>query len=839
MGSLIELEIPTGYTAAFLCDRLKRAGLPTTLVNLKSFRAINNSSDPLAYLYNIFLKHLKSIKDSKSSFLILDKFDVWASSTSDKQESESKRFKSVESIRNLYLKSVKLAEGVEDKVNKCNVNWTYKFLYWIRNSVIYLLEEEFKHNLTCVCVYADPFNLRVFYDDLVDGKYSLEDFVKTDIVKNLDLKETKQTGFDVLQLKKLSKALNFYTSAGDSDYLDSVYDNLSRKARILNLNVPFEVDCESIDLAPITLIVGAEGSGKSTLLKSISKYWHNQRYSKSGSDIGQVKKGNNVSPFYVFNLEYYELSSQYVGCAESYVKNIFTKAKYNKPSLVVFDGIELLFERVPIEEERAIPVTYFANTQESRVKISRVEIRNLSDSIRKVEDCRTTKTDLKLKMQVIKPIGAILIHSAYINSEGSGYHRCRNISNNHRNNGNFKGFASTNSFTHVTGVIESDLPSIIAAKFETPLLSREDKLKHLLSNQAKEQYTDSLALETSTTNGTSTSVKPNLDYIDEFNGRLLLKKGVIPDMGNDIYDGNEFRGRNYLEMEKFKDLELGKIRRHEMRNMRIYKSKNLKFEEKYGMESEDGSSSAYNRDHWASQGHDPRASSKLSYRKRKRRLYDPIEVRLSLRIQEADLLNKCKFFKKKALKGYPLNFIIRVDGNPDEFMLAAEGILNKARMFLSDACTASGNLSKSKTTISLHFKPLNIPEEDDLEEYPSSPVRRKSSSYLSHLDTEELSESYNMGDYNDESPVAASMGDIRVVPPEVAKTDMDVTSTLGNTVESVDPGSGSALDEPLVAAKSGRKTEVLGNTSQDSQEKPSRFMTLNKKKVSRWIYFGN
>ncbi|UKK02608.2 hypothetical protein MACK_002701 [Theileria orientalis] len=358
MGSLIELEIPTGYTAAFLCNRLKQAGLPTTLVNLKSFRVVNNSSDPLVYLYNVFLKHLKSIKDSKSSFLILDKFDLWASSTSDKQDQELKRHKRVESIRNLYFKSVKLAEGVEEKVNKCNVNWTYKFLYWIRNSVIYLLEEEFKHKLTCVCVYADSFNSRVFYDDLVDGKYSLEDFVKTDIVKNLDLGEDKQIGFDVSELKALSKALDFYTSTGDSNYLrDSVYDNLSRNARILNLNVPFEVDCESIDLTSITLIVGAESSGKSTLLKSISKYWHNQIYSKSGLEVGEVKKGSRVSPFYVFNLEYYELSSQYVGCAESYVKNIFTKAKYNKPSLVVLDGIELLFERVAIEEERAIPVT--------------------------------------------------------------------------------------------------------------------------------------------------------------------------------------------------------------------------------------------------------------------------------------------------------------------------------------------------------------------------------------------------------------------------------------------------------------------------------------------------
>ncbi|UVC50195.1 hypothetical protein MACK_004070 [Theileria orientalis] len=438
-------------------------------------------------------------------------------------------------------------------------------------------------------------------------------------------------------------------------------------------------------------------------------------------------------------------------------------------------------------------------------------------------------------MQVIKPIGAILIHSAYINSEGSGYHRCRNIDNNNGNYGNFKGFPRTNSFAHDTSVIESDLPSIIAAKFETPLLSREDKLKHLLSSQPKHQYTDSLALETSTTNTTSATVRSDIGYIDEFNRKMQLKKGLVGNMGDDICNGNEYRGGGYVEMNNFKDLELGKIRSHEMRNRRIFKSKNLNFEEKYGMESQDGSSSAYHREYWTSQAHDARASNKLNYRKRKKRSYEPIEVRLSLRIQEADLLNKCKFFKKKALKGYPLNFIIRVDGNPDEFMLAAEGILNKARMFLSDACTASGNLSKSNTTISLHFKPLNSPEEDDLKEYPSSSVKQKSSSYLSHLDTEELSEAYNMGDYNYESAITDSMGKSMVVPVAKAKRGIDVASIFGNSTESADPGSGSGLEKPLAAVDSSRITEVLGTTVQVSQEKTSRFMTLNKKKESRWI----
>nr|PVC54677.1 hypothetical protein MACL_00001146 [Theileria orientalis] len=512
-------------------------------------------------------------------------------------------------------------------------------------------------------------------------------------------------------------------------------------------------------------------------------------------------------------------------------------------------------------------------------------------------------------MQVIKPIGAILIHSAYINSEGAGYHRCRNIISNYGNyvngnyvngnyvngnyvNGNygnhgkycndqsygnygsFKRFAVRSSFGHNTGVIESDLPSIVAAKFEPPLPSREDKLKHLLSSQLKQQCAESLGLGGSGPNGTGAAASSDLEYVDEFNRQLQLKKGMVPDIGNDVYDASDYRGRSYAEIERFKDMELRKIRSHEMRNGRIFKSKNLKFEEKYRLESEDGSRGAYNREYWTSQGHDVRAANKGDHRKRNKRAHEPIEVRLSLRIHEADLLNKCKFFKKKALKGYPLNFMIRVDGNPDEFMLAAEGILNKARMFLSDACMASGNLSKSNTTISLYFRPLNRPEEEDLSEHPSATAKHKNSSYLSHLHTQELPESYNMGGYSHQSAATPNMSyynkepgaipnmsyynnepgaipnmsyynkepattpimnNITVVPTTMDKRALDVASIFGNNVEAAEAGAGRHMDGPLATVDTGRSAEALGNTRQVAQEKTSRFMTLNKKKESRWI----
>lgn len=128
----------------------------------------------------------------------------------------------------------------------------------------------------------------------------------------------------------------------------------------------------------------------------------------------------------------------------------------------------------------------------------------------------------------------------------------------------------------------------------------------------------------------------------------------------------------------------------------------------------------------------------------KKKVYNTIEVRVSLRIQEADLRTKCNFFRKKALKGYPLVLTIRTEGDPKDYTLAAEGIIAKAKKLLSNACVPAGKMFVTNTHISQHFKPLKKPSYSS--EKPFSKERDsfgESSSFRDTHDTYSKSHSYS------------------------------------------------------------------------------------------------
>lgn len=274
---------------------------------------------------------------------------------------------------------LRLSEGVEEKVDKCKVNWVYKFFYWIRFSVLYLLKEQVDHNLICLCLYGDPFNSKPFYNDIFTQKFLLKELinftVKSNIIENLEdnleeftdkttqLDDSSEYNLEVI--KGISELLDSFKSKDSNTQIDvnghnkSVYDLIDKDIRILNLYMPFEVDIKSLELGKITLICGTQSSGKTVLLRSIAKSWYhlnNSNHSSNKLDYKDPNK-NSRSCGHVINIDYNELLSELVGVSELYLKNIFVKAKYNKPCLVVFDGIECLVAKVNIDEERQVPAT--------------------------------------------------------------------------------------------------------------------------------------------------------------------------------------------------------------------------------------------------------------------------------------------------------------------------------------------------------------------------------------------------------------------------------------------------------------------------------------------------
>ncbi|XP_953046.1 uncharacterized protein TA08135 [Theileria annulata] len=397
MGTFAEIELPKGYTVAFLYDFLKKSGVPVSLINLKVFRSAYNScnfthfhvfiGDSLSFLDKFLSEHLKKSNTFKHSFIIFDKFDLWPSCSSEYQvnklddnnsKSEHNRNNRVKS-NNPYVKLLRLSEGVEERVEKCRINWVYKFFYWIRFSVLYLLEEQQEHSLVCLCLYGDPFNSKPFYNDIFTQKFLLKEFInfiaELNIIEHFegDLEEIRDKKEQVDEssknnievVKRISEFLDTYKPKDSNTNIDinghqkSVYDKIDKDIRILNLYIPFEVDIKSLELGRVTLICGPESSGKTVLLRSIAKSWYHLTNSNHTSIELDYREDNTTAEScgYVINIDFNELLSELVGVSELYLKNIFVKAKYNKPCLVVFDGIECLLTKVNIEEERQVAVT--------------------------------------------------------------------------------------------------------------------------------------------------------------------------------------------------------------------------------------------------------------------------------------------------------------------------------------------------------------------------------------------------------------------------------------------------------------------------------------------------
>lgn len=237
---------------------------------------------------------------------------------------------------------------------KCESNWTYKLLYWIRHSLLFLLHEQFSHELVCICIYGNPYT-KGFFGDILTSSCNLHKFIR----------KFNYLGFDevLLEKKLLADRCPGYKQIQDEfdTFTGDLFDDISNVnetshseiSHISRISIPFDVECTNLNLSQVTLICGTERSGKSTLLKAIVKAWYQQ---VTRSDP-KSKCSLTLKQAHVFSLEYYELVSHLVGCGEAYIRNVFANARYNKPSLVILDDIELIFENEQVEENRAVPST--------------------------------------------------------------------------------------------------------------------------------------------------------------------------------------------------------------------------------------------------------------------------------------------------------------------------------------------------------------------------------------------------------------------------------------------------------------------------------------------------
>ncbi|AFZ81189.1 hypothetical protein BEWA_005970 [Theileria equi strain WA] len=356
MGYLVDLAIPAGNSFDIFCDILNECRICNTVVRLKSFRSVSSSGNPASFVYNILSKHSERAKDCKRSVVVFHYFDLWATSTT-LQEEYSNTGHSGPSKYEEYLKQIRVAENTTEKLSKCESNWTYKLLYWIRYSLIFLLNEKFSHELVCICIYGNS-STKGFFGDIFTESYDLHEFTKSTIFNDLGLDESLFKRRLSVEKCQISKQIEREFDALTNDLFQDI-SNVDETSyggifNASNLNIPFNVDCTSLNLSEVTLICGEEGSGKSTLLKAISKAWYNQiakSTAKQNFQLSNIKRGH------IFNLEYYELVSHLVGCGEAYIRDVFANARYNKPSLVLLDGIELIFENEQLEENRAIPST--------------------------------------------------------------------------------------------------------------------------------------------------------------------------------------------------------------------------------------------------------------------------------------------------------------------------------------------------------------------------------------------------------------------------------------------------------------------------------------------------
>ncbi|XP_953047.1 uncharacterized protein TA08140 [Theileria annulata] len=295
-------------------------------------------------------------------------------------------------------------------------------------------------------------------------------------------------------------------------------------------------------------------------------------------------------------------------------------------------------------------------------------------------------------MQLIKRVGAFLIHSAYISSNNLIYTKIRT---NH-----FRSLEPANETVVsdiVDNIVESSVNPIKTLRIIDTTLNSVDNPLDIIDkkldntdeptsnivekvdtvdssvNQLIPVYSTEKAVNTD--DHTKVGLGTKTDYVDPFNQTYLKKIKSGPNNQNSLQDvrlmeGNQEKKGVVLGYEEYNNLkeEIAMLKR-ELTDAKNY----------------------------------------MLQRKKGKRVYEPIEVRLNIRIHESDLLTKCNFFKKKALKGYPLILTIKTDGNAKDYTLAAEGILNKAKIFLGNSCTPAGKITVSGSRISQRFSPVDDP----------------------------------------------------------------------------------------------------------------------------------
>lgn len=255
----------------------------------------------------------------------------------------------------IELDRLKLPMDIQQQYEKTRKNWICKLLYYIKYCLLYRTREYLNHNLFCIGIYGNPTCTLGYYVDLFTGVVDIEEFKQSYafFISGIDPNDINCTSNEqrFKNLARISEQLDNLTSNEIPRTIDSPYSYFSLRGNFINdiqVNIPFNVSYRSLNLARITLICGTEGSGKSTLLKALAKAWQHQKlqYMQVPNDASR-----RIKPPTVFKLDSFNVTSQYVGCGEAYIRNVFNNAKNTRPSLVYMDGIELLLSNTAYDED--------------------------------------------------------------------------------------------------------------------------------------------------------------------------------------------------------------------------------------------------------------------------------------------------------------------------------------------------------------------------------------------------------------------------------------------------------------------------------------------------------